>query len=493
MNATTNRIRRLLCLSVSATCAGLAGCHTSAERQAQRDPQIYERVLGAASTTRPVIGDELSLTEALTLANHANESLAISGEAYVRALLDRRRAVADFLPSVTGSASYTVREKVAGSSGGGIITGGSGAGSGAGGGVFVGSDNDNRNGSSGGYDADLNIPIDARWVLFDGFQNVNAYWRNVYAAEQAKANLLETQESLLNDVANVYYAVLSAESRVRVLDNSVRVQEERLRDIRGRQSAGVARPLDVAQIEAQVASTRVGRIEARRQVAESRALLADLLDDRAVEQMPLSDDWLPETPAADVQERWIDAARANRSALVAAENAVRAAERDVRVAIGAYYPSITLDLTAFVYRESAPTARDWESLLEVSFPLFSGGRLDADTRAAWSFLREANLVAEQSTRRVRREIAQAWRNLLASRERLDELNVQLAAAAEAFRQADAVYQSGRGTNLERVTAQDAQLQAELSLVTEQNNQKLAILALLRAAGVLRETLLRDEG
>lgn len=488
MRAGSTILAKLVVAPLAVGAMALAGCETQAKRDAERDPRVYQSVL-ATPATRPTIGDALSLDEAVALANYANESLAIEGESLVRAMLDRRRAVADFLPSVTGSASYNIRERVAGSSGGGIVSGG---GTGTGGSVVVGGGDDDGSSSNGSdYDADFNVPIDARWVLFDGLRNVNAYWRNVYLVERERENLLEVQETLLFDVANVYYTVLAAQERVRVLENSVTVQEERLRDIRGRQEAGVARPLDIAQTEAQFAATRVQLIEARREVADGRSLLAYLLNDSSVEAMPFDDGYAPQ-PAGPVA-RLLAHARTHRSELAAATRAVQAAERDVRVAIGAYYPSVTLDLTAFVHRESAPTARDWESLLELSFPIFSGGRLDADTRAAWSFLREANLIEQQSIRRVRREVEQAYRDLLASRERLNELDVQLRAAAESFRQAEAVYQAGRGTNLERVTAQDAQLQAELALVSEAINEKLLNLSLARAAGLLRETLLDPRG
>jgi outer membrane protein TolC len=47
---------------------------------------------------------------------------------------------------------------------------------------------------------------------------------------------------LLLDVAQVYYQVLRSEESVRVLENSLEVQEARLRDVLGRQQAGVAYP-----------------------------------------------------------------------------------------------------------------------------------------------------------------------------------------------------------------------------------------------------------
>jgi len=52
------------------------------------------------------------------------------------------------------------------------------------------------------------------------------------------------------------------------------------------------------------------------------------------------------------------------------------------------------------------------------------------------------------------------------------------------RQADAAFNAGLGTNLERLVAQDALLSAELALATEQFNRDIDYLRLLRMTGVL---------
>lgn len=433
--------------------AAIVGCSNTPPRDENR----YREMLD--SNTREVWfadGQPLSLADALALANRANESLALEGEAYLRGIYDKRRAVAAMLPSATLSPEYRIRESADG----------------------------------GDYDADLDIPIDAEFVIFDGNQNINAYWRDVYLIERQRERLFEAQEALLFDVAQAYFGVVRAEEQVRVLEGSLQLQGERLRDTQGRQKAGTARPLDVSQTAAQYAATRVQWIEAQRQVGDGRALLAELLNQR-VQASPLVDGLAMPESVSPIEQQ-LETARLHRSELAAAERSIAAAEREVKVQIGAYYPRVSIDFSAFLYRESVPDARTWESLLAVSFPIFSGGRIDADVRTAWSFLRESQLIESQTRRRVSREIDQAIRNLSASQDRLSELRVQLQAATDAFSQADASYKAGLGTNLERVTAQEAMLRSQLALVTETIDQKLTWLALLRANGTLRESMLDVE-
>lgn len=441
--------RLLLCASALV----VVGCaFDSPPKDARHYQDLLNTGLPAVSYRAP---DPLRLETAMLLANQASESLAIEGESYVRAVLKKRRSIAAFLPEVGINPEYRIRESASG----------------------------------GGYDADLDIPVDARLVIFDGNQNVNAYWRDVYLVERERDQLFEAQEQLLYDVASVYYAILRAESQVQVLESSLQVQGERLRDTRGRETAGTARPLDVSQTAAQYAATRVQLIEAARLVGDARSSLVYLLN-AAVADASLDDQFVPGSAIPPLNQL-IDSARSHRSELAAAERSIAAAQRDVRVALGAYYPQVSIDLSAFLYRESVPDARTWEGLLSVTFPIFTGGRIDAEVRTAWSFLREANLVLAQAQRRVEREVDQAVRNLQASQQRITELGVQLQAASDAFAQADASYKAGLATNLERITAQDAMLQAQLALATETIDQKRLWIDLSRACGTLRETFLKS--
>ncbi len=432
---------------VAVVLIGVVGC-----AKPERDVALYRQIVDEDVRFAKVPTDGvLTLTDALALANRLNESIGIEGEQYVRSIVARRRAVAGFLPTVSFAPRWSVAQT-----------------------------------SGSDYDANLDAPLSLDWTLFDGGQTSNRYWREVYLVERQRDRLLEAQEGLLFDVASVYYTVLRAEAQIRVLESSLVVQDERLRDTRGRADAGVARPLDVSQTEAQTAQTRVRLIDAKRQLGESRALLAFLVN-APVEKLQLRDDL--DVPAPSEADRWIELAETHRSELAAAGRAIAAAQRGVDVAVGQYYPSVRLNFDVFLYRESAPDARTWAGVLQANLPIFSAGRIEADVREAWSFLREAILVDSQTRRRVRVDIEQNLRDIAASEERVRQLDIALMAARDAFQQADAAYVAGLGTNLERVSAQDALLQAELASATEKFDQQVLRLRLLRTAGTLRETLL----
>lgn len=436
-----------------------AGCQVDQEKEVAE----YRKLVDLPPATQPVLTGPLTLRQALLLANQQNERLSIEGENYLQALINRQRAVAGFLPTVNLSPSYFRRDATGSST-----------------------SNSNTAGGSSAQTSGLDVSVVGDINLFNGFADVARLRASDLTIEQRRALLLDAQEALLADVVRVFFDVLRNEELIRVLENSLKVQDERVRDIRGRQAAGVARPLDVAQTEAQASSTRVTLVDARNAVRNGRAALAFLVGS-PVMQLPLVDAYL--LPEAIVPlESLHSIAQKQRQDLIGAQQAVLASRQQVEAAFRQYYPSVSLNLEGFLYRETIPDARRWEALLSANVPIFAAGRIQADVREAWSLYRQAGLFSSQLSRQVFRETEQAYQNLVSSEQRLAELQTQVAAARAAFEQAEASYNVGLATNLERVVAQDRLLSAELDLAGEQFTRKIAYLDLLRAIGGLREEL-----
>jgi len=398
----------------------------------------------------------ITVRDAMLLANDNNERLSIEGENYLQAIINRRRAAAGFLPTVNLVPTYSRRDRVTGATG------------------------------TTAQASSFDVPVAGRINLFNGFGDVARVEREAATIEQRRALLLDLQEALLLDVARVYFDVLRSERSARVLEASLKVQDERLRDIRGRQQAGVARPLDVAQIQSLASATRVSLIAAENDVRNGRAVLA-FLTGAPVEESELSDAYAAAEVTGTLAELRQRGLRDRRD-LHAAAAAIEAAQQNVRVAMSQYYPSVSLDLNVFLYRESLPDARRWDAILRANLPIFSAGLIEADVREAWSQLRQAALLESLTRREIMQQIELAAHDLDAARRRSEELSTQLSAAEAAFAQAEQSYNVGLATNLERVIAQEALLAAQLEVVSAEYDQKVFHLELLRAIGALREEL-----
>jgi outer membrane protein len=411
----------------------------------------YREVLdgGLAPLPREIEGEApdaaLDVRTAMRLANERNESLAIEGEAYLRALVDRRRAAAQWLPVVRLSPSYFVRD------------------------------------ADDGTDSGVDVPVVATHDLEVRGTIANRE-RAEIEVERRLSLLYETQDALLLDVGRTMYRVLLAERSAGVLRSSVAVQEARVEDVRARRDVGFARPLDVSLSESSLANARVALIEAESDTRTGRALLS-FLTGADLGERPL-DGWLELPPEVEGVGELVERALESREEVRAAELAVAGAEQVVRIASSQRWPALSLDLAAFLSRDSAPTDSDWSGLLQVHLPLFTGGRIQADVRDALSLLRETAERRSQTRRAVRRDVEVAYENLRASRDRIDELRVRLAASREASDQAEGLYDAGLATNLERLTAQDDELQTELQLERAELERKVFYLDLLRTTGAL---------
>src|SRR5690606_21081254 len=149
---------------------------------------------------------------------------------------------------------------------------------------------------------------------------------------------------------------------------------------------------------------------------------------------------------------------------------------NVEIAFGQYYPSVTLDLEYLLTVDNVATEHGWNAILRANVPIFTAGRIEADVRTAWSELRQAKLSASLVRRQVIRDVERAHQTFESTGEQVFELERRIAAAELALRQAEASYDAGLATNLERLTAQDELLAARLDLLTQQFTHKIAYLA-----------------
>lgn len=445
----------------------------------QKEVDLYRQVLdgpGMTPGTAPVTytaGEPLTLTAALQLANQHNEQLAISGEDYVQALVEKDRAAVGFYPTITLVPSYSIADDD-GDSGGRRVSGGSTA-----------DPNEllSRSSLSTG-DGRLDVPLNANMNVFRGFRDVANVRRARADIDRFRALLLDLKATVLLDVATTYYQVLRSEATVRVLESSSKIQDARVTEMRAKDRVGSGRKLDVAQAEAQAANTRAQLAAASADVRNGRVLLA-FLTDAPVADAPLVDRLLvPEEPV-DIESS-MERAQAARQDLVAARAAVRAATQNVAAAWGQYYPSISVNFNYYLSRQSNPEDSLWNTLISLNLPIFTAGRIHADVRTTLSQLRQAELNEQYTRRQIQQQVSTAIENLQTSIRRLVELRIAVDAAQLALDVAQGNYNAGTGIYLERLVAQDQLLNAQLQLASEEYNQKLQYLNLLRVIGELRQ-------
>jgi len=441
---------------VAAMLAVAAGSGCAVDKA--KEVAVYRDVLDAgmpAPSPAPAADEPLTLQQALALTNRRNEQLALTGEDYLQSLIEKDKAVAAFFPRIDLKPRYTVLERFIAP-------------------AQVGTFFPNPT---------TDVPAHTEWNIFNGFRDLAAVELADVMAKYRRSLLQSLQADMLLKTAQVYYQVLTLERQVAVLTNSVAVQENRAGDMRDRIKAGVARPLDLAQTEAEAAAARAALIDARSKVVTARAGLGLLAGLPSVKNKLVDEFEVPDMqPVEELQA----VATKHRPDLLAAESLVAVSQKALEAAYAEYLPSVTIDFDYFLHKTSFPADSLWAFGVGINIPIFHGGRIHAGVRKAFSLVRQAEYYDSFTRRQVAEQVEVAYEDLRASAERLDQLRVQVRAARDAFGLASQSYDIGLATNLERLIAQDRVLQADLQLAAATLNHKTLYLDLVQAIGELVE-------
>ena len=423
-------------------------------------------------------GEELTLEAALLLANTGSEQLSIQGETYLQSLIARDRAYSTFMPTISLAPTLNWQNRKLSSGSASLSTGAP----------------EPEEISVPALGPGPLPPAAAAGITHTAFQSPPTRTSSTASATCPPSRPTSSTSSRRKIPCSTsrlpscwkprrsYYNVLLAERSVLVLSKSADYQDALVTDQKARLGAGIAQPLDVAQSEAQAAATRATLITAEDSVKTNRSML-EFLTNAKVQKATLVDRLeVPDHPPS-IDES-VSAAEKQRLDILAAAQQVRVQRQNLQVAIGEYYPTVSLDLNYYLHRTSFPTNVEWAGIITATIPIFSAGEIRADVRNAMSQLRVAVYNEWQLIRQVKENVQIDWDNLEASKRRITELAIETAASQEALRQARERYSQGLAINLDVLNAETQLLNSQLSLAQESFNYKVFYLDLLRDTGQL---------
>lgn len=278
---------------------------------------------------------------------------------------------------------------------------------------------------------------------------------------QLIASLLTNNRTLQDTVAEVeasYFAVLAARAQVAAQAEQEAALRASLDAVEVRLQGGLAARADQLRARAALSEAQLTRQTAERDQAKAEAALkrAAAIDQRRT----LVLDWAVAPPApldaATLLADLLAEAERQRPDLRALQAAAASARAEAERAQAARWPSLALAAnsgrTFFLEDERTPSTT-YSVGVNLSIPLFDGGRLAAQARAAE---RDAErLLAEADSQRslVALDVAQAYYDVRAAQAQREGVAVQFDSASESARAAEARYRAGVGSLLELLTAQ----------------------------------------
>ncbi len=411
----------------------------------------------------------VNLEEILSLALANNPQVNQAKAAYNVALESRPQARANFLPNINLTANTTDnsqdRQFEIGQFGG------------------------NEDFNSHGYTLSLTQPVYNRDAIVQRRQT------NAIIGE-AEANFASAKQELIVRAAERYFDVLAAEDNVTFAEAEKKSIARQLDQTNERFDVGLIPITDVNEAQASYDLSIADGIDAENTLLSAREGLREVTGNYHDVLAPLIANTPLPSPDPDNIERWVEVALNENLAVQAAEFASENLRHAIDRAKSGHYPSVN------VVASQANSVSGGGSLggseidstalsLQLNVPLYQGGRIRSQTRAALARLDESSQQLEQQRRSTVRQVRQSYLGVLASISRINALKQAEKSSQSALEANEVGLEVGTRTTVDVLDARRVLFRAKRDLARVRYDYILNTLRLKQAAGVLTNNDIRE--
>ena len=336
-----------------------------------------------------------------------------------------------------------------------------------------------------------------RQNVFSGFATLNSYQKAALQKENAESGVAKARLALIGTVQENFLRLLQARENTRSAEDSLERLRSQLKVTRAFYEVGLKPRLDVLQAEVDVATAEDFLLQTintyETQLSRMNTLLILPVESETAYTGSL--DFIPFTRTFD---ECLQTAFRKRPDLIMAEKTVAIADKDVGIAQSDFYPKVNAeagwstqgDTFAAAGSDNLPQRYGaWSVGVTGEWTAFSGGTTYYGVRQARQtksrFTAEAMDLKQEITHDVKSrllKIAETAKRIKVAQKGLDQ-------AKEAYRMADALYQTQVGIFSDVLDAQAKLTQAEASLTGAQADYLIAVALLHVSIGEENPALL----
>jgi outer membrane protein, multidrug efflux system len=342
--------------------------------------------------------------------------------------------------------------------------------------------------SSEGVDRDFNAFVLAFTISYE----LDIWGRIRRASEAARAELLSQEDAqraviltLVSSVASTYIELLELDKRLEITKRTLNSYEESLKLIRLRFFGGVTSELEVKQAESQVESAAAVIPQIETQIAQAENQLSVLLGQnsetinrgKTIDQLAFPS--IPSGQPSDLLEQ--------RPDILEAEQQLIAANARIGEAKAEYFPKINLGALLGFENPELDNFFNHASLFYkfgglFAQPIFEGGRIRSNVKAAESVTQRAIYNYEQTILNAFKEVNDSLVAYKNSGIELDVQNKQVSILNEYLRFAELRYNEGLVEYLNVLDAQRQLFDAQITQAQTQGKHFLTLVNLYKALG-----------
>jgi outer membrane protein len=320
---------------------------------------------------------------------------------------------------------------------------------------------------------------------------------------QGEANYQAAAQSLIQRVAERYFAVLAAQDTLTAQQSALQSVQSQLDQAHKHYEAGLLALTDVEAARASRDNTAAAVIAAKRALAMQQNLLRAITNENYSSLTAPRDDMPLLTPDPASEDAWVTIAMSQNASLVASRMAAEIAHDGLLTAYGGHLPTVTfgvsrnwalqhinpnepLNSTVLVPPSSGipfnANELVWE--LSISVPIFTGGVTESKVRQARHLWDAAKSGAEYTARQTQEQTRDSYQGVISQIAQVRALRQAVESNRISLQSAQAGYDVGTRTVLDVLTARDALLQAETNYALAKYGYLNDIVSLRLAAGNL---------
>ncbi|MDO4179888.1 MAG: TolC family protein [Bacteroidales bacterium] len=334
------------------------------------------------------------------------------------------------------------------------------------------------------------LPAAATWEVDLFGKLLNAHRGQKASYLQSKVYQQAVRSQLIGGIANAYYSLLMLDRQVSVTEQNVALMKETVRTMEAMKEAGMTTEAAVAQSKGAYHQTEASLADLKRQVRETENSISVLLAKapQSIDRGTIENQDMPTNFTVGVPLQLLE----NRPDVKAAELSLAAAYYQTNQARAAFYPGVTITATAGWTNGSNGTVISnpavflWQAIGSLAQPIFQRGKLIANLKVTKREEEIAKMNYQQKILEAGKEVSDALFLYDTADKKLTEHRAQVAQMQRAVEMNNDLFQAGKATYLEIITAQQSLLSAQLNEVADTFQRMQAVINLYSALGGGRE-------
>jgi outer membrane protein TolC len=269
---------------------------------------------------------------------------------------------------------------------------------------------------------------------------------NTSASEQ---DLQTARQNVILNVKQTYYGALQSLALIKVAEETLTQNQQRLTQAEGFYQAGTRSKIDVTKAEVDLANVQLALIRAKNSYQVARANLNNAMGLRERLRFAV-DETIDFNPTRITLEEILQSAYTRRPEMLQIKAKQHGQEAAVELARSGYYPTISGNVSNTWRTDEVPNdlVWDWSVGAALTIPIFSGFSTQSQIVEAKAQLRNLTAQEEGLRQNIRLEAEQAYLSFQEAIDRISVTEKSVVQAKENYDLASGRYQVGVGQPLE---------------------------------------------